>query len=189
MRLLFLIFAVFFSRNIQAQKVQKLEFPANQYTSLELLHAKFEDSNFQNIPVFNDFQKVRDTSFVMLKNYKEYGVKHIRKDSTNVLLLLDRLVDSNGNKTGINKILNYNEFVLSPNERIVIGYCGIKDKWDVNQIYAAVFDLQKAQAFNGNIAEIIKTLWKIDEKGFTLFRTHSDLTCFSDTNYIIQLTK
>jgi len=149
----------------------------------------FTDNDYTEIESLKSFNKITDTSFSSSSTFKEYGIKHLKKDSKHVILLLDRLEDKNGNKTGQNKILNSMEVNLEANEGFVIGYCGEDSNWDIDKIYAVSINLTKASK-GKNFLSSITNIWKIEEEnGFQIIKLTKDFNCLEDANYLIELAK
>lgn len=155
--------------------------------SIKLLNTKFKDVDIVN--EFEGYQKITDTSFMNSTTYKEYGVKHLKKGEKHILLLLNRIEDENGNRTGISEILNFLQLELSNKEGMVIGYCGDDGKWDTNKIFAVIFDLDLLEKDKKLINTSIRSIWKVNESGFVEEKLDAKFNCFSDTDYLIKLAK
>ena len=103
-----------------------------------------------------------------------------------MLLLLDKLEDKNGTITEKRKILNYLELNILESQKIVIGYCGENKKWDIDTIYAVVFNVDKAIK-SKNFLSSITEIWKINEKiGFQKINLKTHIYCMENLDYLIE---
>jgi len=186
MKHIFLITVLLFS---YSGRCQESDLKERNTISSKIIGKVFIDKEFIEVEGLRHFKKITDTSFSKKKTFKEYGIKHVRKEQTHILLLLDRLRNNYGKRTGRSKLLNYLELNLLESEGIVLGYCGENDNWEMDRIYAVVFDIHKAKKTKDFLSTII-TIWKIDEEnGFQKINLNTNFNCLSDTDYLIELAK
>ncbi len=157
--------------------------------STNLIGKTFTDNNHSELEEFKNFKKITDTNFVKSGSYKEYGIKHLKNENNHILLLLDRLEDDFGVKTGKSEILDLQIITTKDNEGMAIGYCGEDSRWDTDRIYTVTFDINKAKNTK-SIIPTIASIWKIDEKnGFQQIQLTDQFQCLEDPNYFIELAK
>lgn len=182
MRYIF-FFLVFLS--YLAGTAQNYDKPINKESKLILKNTIFSNNDFSKIKGLEGFTKVSDTSFYKEKSYKEYAVKHLKKEQTHIVLLIDRLTNENGNRTGEQKILNHIALNLSASEGLSIGYCGEPNSWDIEALYAVKFDIQKLKTTK-NIPLSILNIWKIEEEnGFQVIDQNDNFNCI-EVDYLLQ---